>query len=73
MKHYHSFTAVYGEFQRQMLMVSLKEIYGYAAIAAVLILAAILLLDYRRPIGVQVNRMLRLPQIWRVVRYRMNR
>ena len=68
-----SFTAVYGEFQRQMLMVSLKEIYGYAAIAAVLILAAILLSDYRRPIGVQVNRMLRLPQIWRVVRYRMNR
>lgn len=37
-----SFMAVYGEFQRQMLMVSLKEIYGYAAIAAVVILLAIL-------------------------------
>lgn len=60
-----SFTAVYGEFQRQMLMVSLKEIYGYAAIAAVVILLAILASDYRHYVGSRINRMLKLPQVWR--------
>lgn len=65
-----SFTAVYGEFQRQMLMVSLKEIYGYAAIAAILILLAILASDYRHKIGSRIKRMLRLTQVWRHVRSR---
>ena len=65
-----SFTAVYGEFQRQMLMASLKEIYGYAAMVAVLILLTILASDYRYHIGSRINRMLRLTQIWRYVRSR---
>lgn len=65
-----SFTAVYGEFQRQMLMVSLKEIYGYAAIAAVVILLAILASDYRHYVGSRINRMLKLPQVWRRLRSR---
>ena len=58
-----SFSVIYGEFQRQMLMVSLKEIYGYAAIAAVLILLVILVSDYRYYIGSRFNRMLKLTQI----------
>ncbi len=66
-----SFTAVYGEFQRQMLMVSLKEIYGYAAIAAVVILLAILASDYRHYVGSRINRMLKLPQVWRRLRSRI--
>lgn len=65
-----SFTAVLGEFQRQMLMVSLKEIYGYAAIAAVLILLAIMASDYRRYVGSGLNGMLKLTQVWKVVRGR---
>lgn len=65
-----SFTTLYGEFQQQMLLVSLKEIYGYAALAAVLILLAILASDYRHGIGSRIHRMLRLAQIWRHVRRR---
>lgn len=65
-----SFSAVYGEFQRQMLMVSLKEIYGYAAIAAGLILLAIMASDYRHYVGSHINRMLKLTQVWRNVRSR---
>ena len=67
-----SFSVIYGEFQRQMLMVSLKEIYGYAAIAAVLILLVILVSDYRYYIGSRFNRMLKLTQIWRYVRNQTN-
>lgn len=65
-----SFSAVYSEFQRQMLMVSLKEIYGYAAIAAGLILLAIMASDYRHYVGSHINRMLKLTQVWRNVRSR---
>lgn len=64
------FTIIYNEFQRQMLMVSLKEIYGYAALAAILILLAILASDYRHNIGPRINRMLRLTQVWRHVHSR---
>lgn len=62
----HSFMALYGEFQRQILLVSLKEVYGYAVIVAIVILLAILASDYRWLI--RPNRMWRLAQIWRVVR-----
>lgn len=61
-----SFQSLYGEFQRQMLMASLKEIYGYAAFAAVLILLAILASDYRHYLD--SNHMVRLSQIWKYVR-----
>lgn len=64
----NSFTAIYNEFQRQMIMVSLKEIYGYAAITAILILLAILASDYRQYINSRINRMLKLTQIWRHIR-----
>ena len=62
----HSFMALYGEFQRQILLVSLKEVYGYAVIVAIVILLAILASDYRWLI--RPNRMWRLAQIWRIVR-----
>ncbi len=58
--------ALYGEFQRQILLVSLKEVYGYAVIVAIVILLAILASDYRWLI--RPNRMWRLAQIWRIVR-----
>lgn len=61
----HSFTTLYGEFQQQMILVSLKEIYGYAALAAVLILLAILASDYRHYFDSPINRMIKLTQIWR--------
>lgn len=67
-----SFTAIYNEFQRQMIMVSLKEIYGYAAIAAILILLAILASDYRQYISSRINRMWKLTQIWRHLRNQTN-
>lgn len=65
-----SFTSLYGEFQRQILMVSLKEVYGYAVIAAIVILLAILLSDYRYIIASRATPMLRLPQVWRTVRHK---
>lgn len=65
-----SFSALYNEFQRQMIMVSLKEVYGYAVMAAIVILFAILLSDYRQLIGTVENRMLKLSQIWKLVRYK---
>lgn len=68
--HGDSFSAVYGEFQRQLLMVSLKEAYGYAAIAAVLIVIAILASDYRHFARNKAGQMLRLPHIYRLVRRR---
>lgn len=58
--------SVFTEFQRQVMMVSLKEVYGYAVIAAVLIIIAVMASDYRHMI--RSGRMLRLPQIWKAVR-----
>lgn len=60
-----SFTALYGEFERQILLVSLKEVYGFVVIAAILILLAILASDYRWLL--KSRPMLRLSQIWQVV------
>lgn len=57
----HSFMTLYGEFQRQILLVSLKEVYGYAVIVAIVILLAILASDYRWLI--RPRRMWRLAQI----------
>lgn len=67
-----SFTSVYNEFQRQILMVSLKEVYGYAVIIAIIILLAILASDYRHFIFAKSNQMLKLSQIWRLVRNKVN-
>lgn len=63
-----SLNLVYDEFYRQMLMVSLKEVYGYAVIMAVVILIAILLSDYRVFIGKKAVQMLKLSQIWKIHR-----
>lgn len=52
-------------------MVSLKQVYGYAVLAALLILFAILCSDYRHLIGSTTQRMLRLTQVWRIVRAKM--
>ena len=62
---------IYGEFARQLTMVSLKQVYGYAVLAALLILFAILCSDYRHLIGSTTQRMLRLSQVWRIVRAKM--
>lgn len=55
-----------------MLMVSLKEVYGWAVIIAVFILLAILVSDYRFHLGSKYGEMLRLSQIWRHVRSKIS-
>lgn len=65
-----SFTTLYSEFQRQVTMVSLKEVYGYAVMIAIVILLAILASDYRNFLDSRARRMLRLFQVWKIVRYR---
>lgn len=68
MYHYAgSFQTLYSEFQRQVLMVSIKEVYGWAVIIAIIILIAILLSDYRYHLGARASQMLRLSQIWKHV------
>lgn len=66
--NYDTFQGLYNEFQRQMLMSSLKDVYGWVAIIAVLILLAILSSDNVFHLGTKVSSMLRLSQIWRRVR-----
>lgn len=61
----NSFSTVYTELQRQVLMVSLKEVFGYMVIAAILIILAILLSDYRVHITSRIK-MLKLSQIWKI-------
>lgn len=65
-----SFTTLYSEFQRQVTMVSLKEVYGYAVMIAIVILLAILASDYRNFLDSRARRMLRLFHVWKIVRYR---
>lgn len=55
-----------------MLMVSLKEVYGWAVIMAVIILLAILMSDYRVHLGARANPMLKLSQIWRHIHNKTN-
>lgn len=62
-----SFTSLYNEFQRQIIMVSLKEVYGYAVIASIFILIAILASDYRNFIDSKTNKMLKMFNIWKLV------
>ena len=59
---------VYGEFRRQVLMVSLKEVYGFAALAAIVTLVSIIASDYRHIPGNGASRMLKLAQVWKNVR-----
>lgn len=56
-----SLMPVFSEFQRQILMVSLKEVYGVTVIAAIIILIAILASDYRHYFIPKEKRMLNLP------------
>lgn len=65
-----SFTSLYSEFQRQVTMVSLKEVYGYAVIAAVVILIAILASDYRNILDAKHLHMLKPSHAWKLVRAR---
>ena len=67
-----SFQTLYSEFQHQMLMVSLKEVYGWAVMIAIIILLAILLSDYRVHLGARANTMLKLSQIWRHIHNKTN-
>lgn len=68
----NTFMALYNEFQRQILMVSLKEVYGYAVIVAILIVLAILASDYRYFLDAKFNRMVRLLQVWKLVQRNAN-
>lgn len=63
-------SGMYGEFQRQAMMVSLKEAYGCAAIAAVIIIIAIMASDYRNFVRSGVGKMMRISSIYRLVRHR---
>lgn len=65
-----SFSTVYAEVQRQMLLVSLKEVYGYAILVALAILAAIILSDYRRFIVLSAGKMMKLSHIWKEINSR---
>ena len=40
--------AMYGELQRQTLLVSLKEVYGYAVLAGIVFLLGVMAMRYRR-------------------------
>ncbi|MDR3328200.1 MAG: hypothetical protein LBT04_08855 [Prevotellaceae bacterium] len=51
-----SFNAIYGELQRQSLLVSIKEIFGYVAIFGILLLLAFLLTKYP-----PINKYVRMP------------
>lgn len=61
-----SFSSVWSELQRQPLLVSLKEVYGYAAIIGLLLLIFILLFEYRRHID--VLKFPKLAEIWRMTK-----
>ena len=63
-----SFTSLYSEFQRQVTMVSLKEVYGYAVIAAIVILIAILVSDYRSLLDAKRLHLLKPSHAWKLVR-----
>lgn len=52
-----------------MLMVSLKEMYGYAIIVALVSLAAIILSDYRRFVILSAGKVMKLPEIWKVTKH----
>lgn len=63
----NSLKDVYGEFQQQILMVSLKEIYGYATIAAIIIMLFILFTEYRNLTKLLPNKLLEFSQLWKLV------
>ncbi|MGN0032400.1 MAG: MFS transporter [Candidatus Limimorpha sp.] len=60
-----SINSILPEFQKQVLMVSLKEVFGYMAIAAILIIIAILLSDYKNTFKNNVK-MPRMAQVWKM-------
>lgn len=65
-----SFNSLYTEFQRQITMVSIKEVYGYAVIAAILIILAIMMSDYRNILDIKGKQIPKLSSIWKFVRNR---
>ena len=60
------FFTVCAEVQRQMLMVSLKEVCGCAIVIALAILAALILSGCRRFIVLPAGKMVKLSHIWKV-------
>ena len=59
------FSTLYNELQRQVLLVSLKEVYGYAIWAGLLILILILLSDYRGHFTAQIPKM---ATLWKMIK-----
>ncbi|MBQ8224246.1 MAG: efflux RND transporter periplasmic adaptor subunit [Bacteroides sp.] len=59
------FSSLYSEVQRQVTLVSLKEVYGLAALAGVMILLLILLSDYREHFKPRMPKMV---AVWKMVR-----
>lgn len=60
-----NFSDLYSEVQRQATMVSLKEVYGYAVLAGIMILIFILLFDYRKQV---MPNMPKLVNVWKMVK-----
>lgn len=52
------------EFQRQVTMVTIKEVYGLAAIVAIVIILLILASDFRHPVIKSSNHLLKKSQAW---------
>lgn len=59
------FSGLYTEMHRQAIMVSLKEVYGYATLLGLLILVFILAFDYRKQV---VPNIPKLVNIWKMVK-----
>lgn len=65
-----AFSSVYAELQQQVTMVSLKEVFGYAVIASIIMIVVILLSDYRSYFTHAPQKIFRLTQaqIWKIIR-----
>jgi len=60
-----NFSDLYCVVQQQITMVSLKEVYGYASLAGILILMLIFLFDYRKQ---DMPNMQKLVNIWKIIK-----
>ena len=62
----HNFGALYGELQRQSLMVGLKEVFGIAAVVGIVTIICLCFSDLRGKFTAVIPK---LPNLWRMVKY----
>ena len=62
----HNFGALYGELQRQSLMVGLKEVFGIAAAVGIVTIICLCFSDLRGKFTAVIPK---LPNLWRMVKY----